>query len=507
MTTLRLILGDQLNEQVVSLRDAEPNADIILMAEVMEEATYVKHHKKKIAFLFSAMRHFAAELKADGYDVRYTKIDDKENSGDLFGEVKKVCSAEEIDRLVVCEPGEWRLLEKMKGWQKKLNIPVEIREDDRFYATHQRFNAWATDGRKELTMEFFYREMRKESGILMDGKKPAGGKWNFDKENRKPLKKGMQFSAPMQFSHDKITKDVLAIVEEKFGDHFGDLEPFTYAVTQGDARRALAHFIAKNLPTFGDYQDAMAVDEAFLSHSIIAHYINCGLLSPQECCAAAEQAYQDGHAPINAVEGFIRQILGWREFIRGIYWLHMPDYKERNTLKATRPLPDFYWTGETKMRCISEVVKSTKQHAYSHHIQRLMVTGNFALLAGLDVEEMCDWYLAVYADAYEWVELPNTLGMALYGDDGVVGTKPYGSSGAYINRMSNFCASCEYNVKAKTGEEACPFNYLYWDFMLRHQGQFKDNQRMGLVYNNIAKKSNEELEQIQRDAKRFLESL
>lgn len=506
MTTLRLILGDQLSETLPSLREAQ-KGDIILMAEVHEEAIYVKHHKKKIAFLFSAMRHFSQALRENGHDVHYIKYDDEENQGSLFEEVKQQCAREEIDQICLTEPGEYRLLEAMQNWQRALNIPVEILEDDRFIASHARFETWAKDGRKELTMEFFYREMRKETGILMEDGKPAGGQWNFDKDNRKPLKKGMQFSAPMHFSHNEITKDVLALVADKFDDHFGDLEPFFYAVTSADAKRALAHFIDKNLPTFGDYQDAMATGETFLSHSIIAQYINCGLLDPLDACKAAAEAYYRGDAPINAVEGFIRQILGWREFIRGVYWLHMPDYKTRNTLNATRPLPDLYWGAKTQMRCMSETVRMTKEAAYSHHIQRLMVTGNFALLAGLDVMEVCDWYLAVYADAYEWVELPNTLGMALYGDDGIVGTKPYVSTGAYIDRMSNYCKSCRYNPKQKTGEDACPFTTLYWDFLLRHEERFRKNNRMKLAYRNVDRLDSDERKDIRKTAETFLESL
>lgn len=506
MTTLRLILGDQLSDNLPSLKDAQ-KGDIILMAEVMQEASYVKHHKKKIAFLFSAMRHFAQSLQANGYDVRYTKLTDEDNSGDLFGEIKRLCAAEEIDRIILTEPGEYRLLDEMRNWQRSLNIPVEICEDDHFICSHERFETWAKDGRKELTMEFFYREMRKETGVLMESGKPAGGQWNFDKENRKPLKKGMQFSAPMHFSHDNITKDVLKLIAEEFDDHFGDLEPFFYAVTSADAKRALAHFIDKNLSTFGDYQDAMATGETFLSHSIIAQYINCGLLDPIATCNAAVEAYYRGDAPINAVEGFIRQILGWREFIRGVYWLHMPDYKERNLLRADRPLPDLYWGAKTEMRCMSEVVRMTKESAYSHHIQRLMVTGNFALLAGLNVMEVCDWYLAVYADAYEWVELPNTLGMALHADNGIVGTKPYISSGAYIDRMSNYCKSCRYNPKQKTGEDACPFTTLYWDFLLRHEDRFRKNTRMRLAYRNVDRLDNEERREIRKAANAFLESL
>ncbi len=480
------------------------------MAEVMDEASYVKHHKKKIAFLFSAMRHFAAALGQDGYTVRYIRLDDGENSGSLEGEVERALEEHDIDRLIVTEPGEHRLLEIMQGWEERFNLKVEIRADDRFFATHKRFEDWANDGRKQLTMEYFYRELRRETGFLMEGDHPAGGKWNYDKDNRKALPKNHDVSTfPMQFTPDDTTKEVITLVNERFEDHFGNLseDNFWYAVETGQARRALSHFVTYALPNFGDYQDAMQTGEPFIYHSLLSHYMNAGLLHPREVCEAVEEAYRDGHVEINAAEGYIRQILGWREFIRGVYWLHMPGYTERNALQASRPLPDFYWNGKTKMNCISQVVKMTQEEAYSHHIQRLMVTGNFALLAGLNPQEVHEWYLAVYHDAYEWVEAPNTIGMALYADGGIIGTKPYIASGSYINKMSNFCKSCAYNVSKKTGEEACPFNYLYWDFMARHEKRFKDNQRMRLAYNNLHKKEDSELKEMRENAKRFLDSL
>jgi deoxyribodipyrimidine photolyase-related protein len=504
--TLRLILGDQLSLSISSLRDADPERDVIMLAEVREEATYVKHHKKKIIFLFSAMRHFAEGLRQQGFQVAYTTLDDPHNTHSLFGEVERRIRDFRPQHVVVTEAGEYRLAQAMQGWEKALGLPVEIREDNRFLCSHQTFCDWA-QGRRELVMEYFYREMRKSTGLLMEKGKPAGGNWNFDKQNRQSPKKGMRFKGPLKWVPDAITRKVIALVKREFADHFGDAEPFWFAVTREQAEASLAHFIEHSLPFFGDYQDAMLRGEPFLYHSILSPYINAGLLDPREVCEAAEHAYHAGDAPLNAVEGFIRQIIGWREFIRGIYWLHMPDYAGKNALDATRAMPDFYWTAHTQMRCMAETVRMTREEAYSHHIQRLMVTGNFALLAGLDVQAVHQWYLEVYADAYEWVELPNTLGMALHGDGGIVGTKPYIASGAYIQRMSNYCQSCPYNPKEKLGEEACPFATLYWDFLLRHRKRFASNRRMALAYKNVDRLTAVEQESIRAQAAHLLENL
>ncbi len=481
MTTLRLVLGDQLSVSLSSLQGMAAG-DVVLMCEVMEEATYVPHHPKKIAFLFSAMRHFAAELKASGCKVRYVTLDDPANTGSFAGEVQRAIKDTGAQRLVVTEPGEYRLLETFKAWQDDGQIKVDILGDTRFLCDIAEFKAWAAP-RKQLRMEYFYREMRKKHGILMEkGGKPTGGEWNFDKENRKPPPRGL--TSPQRISHakDDITRDVLKLVKARFSHHFGTLEPFHYAVTRDQALIELDHFIEKLLPKFGEYQDAMVTGEPYLYHALISSYLNAGLLLPLEICHRAETAYRGGHAPLNAVEGFIRQILGWREYVRGIYWLHMPTYGEMNYFAATEPLPDFYWTAETKMRCVSEAVKHTRDHAYSHHIQRLMVTGNFALLAGLDVKEVQDWYLAVYSDAYEWVEMPNTLGMALFGDGGIMGSKPYAASGKYIRKMSNFCDTCLYNPELTTEDNACPFNALYWDFMARNEDKLTQNHRLPFIY-------------------------
>lgn len=507
MGTLRFILPDQLSGSISCLKDADKTSDTIMLCEAMEEATYVKHHPKKIAFLFSAMRHFAAELQENGYYVRYIKLDHPENTGHFTGEVQRAINELKPTRLVMTEPGEYRLLLMMLSWKHVLSIPFEVLPDTRFLSNKIEFASWV-NGKKQLRMEFFYREMRKKYSILMekDGK-PTGGEWNYDKENRKPPKSGMR--SPSRISHKKsvILKDVLTLVKASFNHHFGKLEPFHYAVTRAQAMMELEHFIKHCLPQFGDYQDAMVSGQPYLYHSLISSYLNAGLLLPLEICKMAESAYRAGHAPLNAVEGFIRQILGWREYIRGIYWHFMPEYGERNHLNATRPLPHFYWGGPTHMFCIREVVAHTAEHAYSHHIQRLMVTGNFALIAGLDVKAVQEWYLAVYSDAYEWVEMPNTLGMALFGDGGVVASKPYAASGKYIHRMSNYCEQCRYDPEVMIGETACPFNALYWDFLVQHEDKFRTNQRMLYVFSTWDKFTPEKQQAIRRQAALSLQKM
>lgn len=499
MTTLRIVLGDQLSRDLSSLRGYTAG-DIVLMMEVAEEATYVKHHKQKLTLVFSAMRHFAEELRRDGFTVDYVRLDDPANTGSFTSEVERAIARHRPSHIAVTEPGEWRVLEMMKGWG------AEILGDDRFFASPATFAAWAK-GRKQLRMEYFYRDMRRVSGLLMDGDAPAGGQWNFDHDNRKPLPKDMAPPKRRRFEPDAVTAEVMEMVRELFPDHFGDLEPFGWAVTRADALEALDQFISSCLPQFGDYQDAMKQGNAFLYHSVISPYLNIGLLTPREICARAEEAWRRGEAPLNAVEGFIRQILGWREYVRGLYWLTMPAYAESNALDAHRPLPDFYWTGDTAMNCLAQAIGDTKRHAYAHHIQRLMVTGNFALLAGLDPRQVEAWYLLVYADAYEWVELPNTHGMALFADGGVMASKPYAASGAYIDRMSDYCGGCRYRPDVKLGPKACPFNYLYWDFLIRNEARLKANPRMAMPYRTLAKMDEARKGEIARQAAGFLESL
>ena len=506
MGALRLILGDQLSRSIASLRDYE-DGDVVMLAEVGDEATYVRHHKKKIAFLFSAMRHFADELRENGYAVRYMPVDDSHNTHSLKSEAKRALNAETgVDRVVVVEAGEHRLRQDMETWAEDLGVEVDIRRDDRFIATQDFFDDWA-EGKKRLTMEFFYREMRRDTGILMDGDEPAGGQWNFDHDNRKRLPSNIDLPDRLWTDPDEITQDVIALVNRRFHNHFGDLEPFGYAVTAKQARKHLDWFVENALPQFGDYQDAMAKGEPFLFHGLISMYLNAGLLDPLTTCKVAEKAWKDGHAPINAVEGFIRQILGWREFVRGVYFRFGPEYLERNALDASRPLPDFYWTGDTDMACLADCVETTRKHAYAHHIQRLMVTGNFALLAGVDPAEVNEWYLIVYADAYEWVEAPNTHGMALWADGGVMGTKPYAASGSYINKMSDCCKDCAYSVSKKNGEKACPFNYLYWNFLMENEDRLRGNQRLAMVYKTLERMSDEKKKAVKSDSAAFFERI
>ena len=474
---LVLVLGDQLTETLSALAQADKTRDTVVMAEVADEAAYVRHHPKKIALIFAAMRKFAQALEQDGWTVAYTQLDDTENAGSIVGELLRRAAQTGASEVLATEPGEWRLIDKLKYAPLK----VHLLPDDRFLATHAEFEAWA-EGRKALRMEYFYREMRRKTGLLMDGDQPAGGKWNFDHDNRKAAPDDVTVDGPLRFEPDATTREVLDLVQARFGDNFGDLAPFWFATTRAEALQALDHFIANALPRFGDYQDAMLNENEFLYHAILSPYLNIGLLNVTEICKAAADAYAAGHAPINAAEGFIRQIIGWREYVRGIYFLEGPDYTARNILGHNRDLPWFYWGGETRMNCVVKAVGQTKAQAYAHHIQRLMVTGNFALLAGIDPAQVHEWYLAVYADAFEWVEAPNTIGMSQFADGGVIASKPYVSSGAYINRMSDHCKSCHYSVSAKTGDTACPFNLLYWHFLDRHRDRFSNNPRMGNMY-------------------------
>ncbi len=468
MKSLLFILGDQLSRSLSSLGACAIKDTVVLMAEVQEEATYAAHHKKKIAFIFAAMRHFADELRAEGWSVDYVRLDDPANSGSFTGEAKRAAARHRPGCIVLTEPSEWRVADMAARWEAELGVPVRILADGRFLASHDAFERWAA-GKKQLRMEFFYREMRRSAGLLMNGAEPEGGRWNFDADNRKPARNGLRMPDAPRFEPDGVTREVLDLVRSRFGENFGDLEPFWFAVTRADAERAFAHFLDHALPHFGDYQDAMLAGEKFLYHSVASLYLNIGFLDPLDMCRRAEAEYRAGRAPLNAVEGFIRQIIGWREYVRGIYWLKMPGYDRLNFLDARRPLPDFYWGAETDMACVRACVTQTREEAYAHHIQRLMVTGNFALLAGIDPFEVHQWYLAVYADAYEWVELPNTLGMSLFGDGGLLGSKPYAASGNYINKMSDYCKGCAYDVKLRTGPRACPFNYLYWDFLMRNR--------------------------------------
>jgi deoxyribodipyrimidine photolyase-related protein len=505
-TTLVPILGDQLTIDIASLRCCDPATTIVLMMEVDDETTYVRHHKRKIAYILSAMRHHAEALREAGWTVEYTRLDDPDNAGSFTGEIARAVERRDPERIVVTEAGEWRVVAMLDSWETVFGIPVDIRSDDRFLATHAEFEQWAAE-RKTLTMEWFYRQMRTRTGLLMTDGKPEGDRWNFDKENRKPAKNDLLMPRPLVFEPDAITADVLALVAERFADHPGSLDGFDYAVTAADAERQAVNFFKYALPQFGDYEDAMLTGERHLWHSILSPYINSGMLDPLDLCRRAEAEYRAGRAPLNGVEGYIRQIIGWREYMRGIYWREGPDYVERNFLDHTRELPGWYWTGETDMHCLREAIGQTLDTAHAHHIQRLMVTGNFALLIGADPAKVHLWYLEVYVDAYEWVELPNTLGMSQFGDGGLLGSKPYVSSGAYIDRMSDYCGRCRYNVKQRIGPDACPFNALYWDFLARHEDKLGRNPRLAMPYRNWHKQTEADREATRAQAAWFLASL
>ncbi len=507
MTILIPILGDQLSHRLASLRDVPPAEAVLLMMEVAEETTYVRHHKRKIALILAAMRHFADELRGAGWRVDYVRLDDPANSGSFTGEVARAVDRHRPAAIRIVEPGEWRVMEMIGGWAARFGLPVEIVPDDRFVCGILEFQTWA-QARDDLVMEFFYREMRRKTGLLMTAAgKPEGGQWNLDKENRAPPRHGLNYPEPMHFAPDEITAEVLALVEDRFAGHFGRLAKFALPVTADQARQALRHFIRTALPDFGTYQDAMVTGQDWLYHSWLSPALNLGLLTPLEVAQAAAQAYAVGDVPLNAAEGFIRQIIGWREYVRGYYWMEMPEVAAANALAATRPLPDFYWTGETDMLCLAEAVRNTRDHGYAHHIQRLMVLGNFAMLAGVRPQDVADWFLVVYADAYEWVELPNVIGMSQHADGGRMATKPYAGGGAYIDRMSDHCGRCRYDVKQKTGPNACPFNALYWDFLARHEGRFRRNRRMTNMYANWDRMKPEVRDAYRASAAAFLAAL
>lgn len=506
MSNLIFILGDQLSTSISSLRDADIMRDIILMAEVSSEATYANHHKQKIALVLSAMRHFARELLASGWKVDYIFLDYPLNSGTLTDELRSAIARHKPKKVVITHPGEWRVMQMIHKWQSKLGVQVEIREDDRFLYSLAGFNSWA-EGRRTLRMENFYRLMRQQTGFLMENEKPAGGHYNFDRENRKPLSNNQQIPNRLIFPADEITREVLQLVSKQFSKNYGELEPFYWAVSRKDSQRALCDFIEKRLSGFGNFQDAMKSTNDTLFHSLISPYLNIGLLSPAEVCKEAERAWREGRAALNAVEGFIRQIIGWREYVRGIYWRYMPDYANSNFLKADLPLPSFYWNTETELNCLHECLQSTQKNAYAHHIQRLMVIGNFALLTGLAPLAVEEWYLSVYVDAFEWVEMPNTHGMALFADGGIMASKPYAASGAYIQRMSDYCGNCRFSPKIRTGENACPFNYLYWHFLMRNGDRLKSNPRMAIPYSFLSKMADEDKDALNQQAELFLHQL
>jgi deoxyribodipyrimidine photolyase-related protein len=504
---LVLILGDQLNFDSVALDDFDPNQDLVWMAEVAEESTHVWTHKARITLFLSAMRHFRQSLEKKNFPIDYQQLDDKTNPGTLAEALKRSIKRHKPERLIVVHPGEYRVRQALIDAADEMKVDLEIRTDRHFLSTPDEFREHA-EGRKQLRLEYFYRELRRKHDVLMQGDEPEGGKWNYDSNNRGAFgKQGPRdLPKPTSFRPDPITSEVIELVNTRFADHPGALDSFDWPVTPAQARKALDDFIEHRLAEFGSYQDAMWTDEPFLYHSLISAALNLKLLDPRDVIDAAVKAYREGSAPLNGVEGFIRQILGWREYVRGIYWLYMPDYLSRNELSATLPLPEFYWNGDTEYECLRQAVGQTLQHGYAHHIQRLMVTGLFAMMLGVDPKQVHEWYLAMYVDAVEWVELPNSLGMSQYADGGVMASKPYAATGKYIARMSNYCSNCRCNPANATGDDACPFTTLYWDFLARHKSRLASNQRMSLQVKNLDRKSKKELQEIQDQAKTLRES-
>ncbi len=527
-----VVLGDQLDAESSAWDGFDPMQDVVWMAEVMEESTHVRSHLARSALFLSAMRHFRDALKLKGWTVHYRELDERGNQGSLESELSRALVELKPARVIRVEAGDWRVEQQIRRAIQSLGIEEDVRVDRHFLCTREEF-AVHVNGRKQLRMEFFYREMRRRHDVLMDGDQPLGGEWNFDAENRESFGKAGPgpVGDPVAFPPDATTQEVLRLVAGQLGGNPGSLAGFDWAVTREQALVALMDFIRWRLPEFGRYQDAMwgadgagsgerseaelnlgeggsgrgtkdgtARRNAYLYHSRLSAALNLKLLHPREVIRAAEDAHRAGQASLASVEGFIRQILGWREYVRGIYGRFMPEYADRNALGASEPLPWFYWTGRTDMNCLAQVIRQTLALGYAHHIQRLMVTGLFALLLGVRPRSVHEWYLAVYVDAVEWVELPNTIGMSQHADGGLMASKPYVATGKYIQRMSNYCAGCRYAPEKATGSDACPFTTLYWDFLLRHEAFLRKNPRMGMQMRNLARLGDDRRADIRRQA-------
>jgi deoxyribodipyrimidine photolyase-related protein len=509
MHRLVIVLGDQLDRRGAAFDGFDKARDTVWMAEVAEESTHVWTHKARIAVFLAAMRHFRDALRTEGIEVDYRALGPKPRAGEpaslaaaLAASLAAARKARRFPaKLVVVEPGEWRVRQLLEDVARAAGIPLEIRTDRHFFTTRDEFAAHA-EGRKQLRLEYFYRPLRQKFGVLMDDGEPAGGAWNYDAENRGAFPKAGPgpLPAPRRFEPDTITRGVLDVVATRFAKHPGSLDHFDWPVTPADAQAALDDFLAQRLVNFGRFQDAIWTGEPWLWHSRLSQAMNMKLLDPRDVVRGAERAWRAGKVPLEAAEGFIRQVIGWREYVRGVYWHFMPEYLDRNALAAESPLPTFYWSAETEMNCLKDAIGQTMQYGYAHHIQRLMVTGLFAMLLGVKPQEVHRWYLAVYVDAVEWVELPNTLGMSQFADGGVMASKPYCATGAYIDRMSNACRGCRYEPKQATGPEACPFTTLYWDFLARHEKLLAKNQRMSMQLKNLTRKDAGELRSIRRQA-------
>jgi deoxyribodipyrimidine photolyase-related protein len=502
-TTLRLILGDQLNVQHRWFSETD-DATIYVLMEVRQETDYVLHHAQKILAIFAAMRDLARQLRESGHRVHYIAIDDAANQQSICANIDTLATRYKAAAFEYQAPDEWRLDQLLYQHGRGAKIPWRMIDSDHFYATRNHAADIFT-GRKQWLMEFFYRQMRVEHQILMDeADKPIGGQWNYDHDNRKPWRGVPAEPSDPRTPHDHsaLWATIVGAGVKSFGNPNADR--LAWPLNREEALHQLDMFIAHALPRFGDFQDAMSVNAWRLFHSLLSFSMNVKMLNPREVVGKAEAAYRAGHAPLPAVEGFIRQILGWREYVRGVYWASMPEYAEKNFFGHTRALPSWFWDGKTKMRCASHAITQSLEQAHAHHIQRLMVIGNFALLAGLDPVEVHRWYLGIYIDAFEWVELPNTLGMSQFADGGALATKPYVSSAAYIDRMSDYCKGCHYDKKARIGERACPFNALYWDFFHRNAGTLAKNPRIGMVYRQLEKMDAAAIEDFKRQAKNML---
>ena len=491
LRNLIVVLGDQLDLEASAYDNFDARVDAVWMAEVADESTRVWSSRPRTVMFLAAMRHFALALKVVNRPLHYAQLDASGNQGSLAAQLKADMERLRPARLVMTEPGDWRVLQAIKAVADASSTPLEICEDRHFLSSVSDFAAHAR-GRKSLRMEYFYREQRRRHSVLMDPQNegaPLGGKWNFDAENREAFGAAGPGEVPPRcaFKPDAVTRKVIALVEGLFPQHPGRLESFAWPVTRAQALQSLRAFVKERLPQFGRYQDAMWPGDPWLYHSHLSAALNLKLLNPREVLAAAVAAYGSGHAPLASVEGFVRQILGWREYVRGIYWTQMPGYLELNTLGADADLPEWYWTGDTDMACLRDAIGQTLTHGYANHIQRLMVTGLYALMLGVQPKQVHAWYLAVYVDAVEWVELPNTLGMSQYADGGLMGSKPYVATGKYIERMSPHCKGCRYDPAQRTGERACPFTTLYWNFLMRHEVTLAKNPRMALQVKNLAR--------------------
>ena len=500
---LGIVLGDQLNRTSNLFDHLDSKIDCIWMAEVSDESTHVWSHKARTALFLSAMRHFRDELLADNWSVHYRSLNDPKNTHGLASELRATLAKVQASEVYIVEPGDYRVKQQLLAVCPHL----QILPDQHFLSSINDFATHA-QGRKQLRLEFFYRELRRRLNILMDGNLPEGGAWNFDAENRSSFASAgpPPQIAPISFPPDSTTREVCTAVEAAFPKHPGNLHNFDWPVTPLQAQAALDDFIDHRLPLFGKFQDAMWTDEIYLFHSRISAALNLKLLNPRIVIAAAEQAYRKGKAPLAAAEGFIRQILGWREYVRGIYWHFMPTYAESNTLDAHQQLPEFYWTAETSMNCLQQTIRQTLDYGYAHHIQRLMVTGLYSLLLGVSPKQIHEWYLAVYVDAVEWVELPNVIGMSQFADGGIMASKPYAATGKYIQRMSNYCKGCKYDPGEAVGESACPFTTLYWDFLLRNEKKLRKVPRMELQLKNLARLSTQKRELIESRALQIKEN-